>query len=180
MRTGFIAEGVALILVTLSGCATAPSYRTGMPTGGMMGTYGSYSSNQTVNSSSGANTSISDSPDAKQHVHLTILPGMKLGPDGKKHDAFSPANFTLMRGVQTEIIIYNYDDMPHSLTDPALGLNVQAAPSKESGRPGVTTVTFTPTHAGTSTWRCVDPCDLDNGQWAMSHPGYMTGSITVE
>lgn len=81
MRTGFIAAGVALILVTLSGCATPASSGTAMPSGGMMagqsgmggmmGTYGSYSSAQTGNGSGGSNASTSDSPNAKQHVHLT-------------------------------------------------------------------------------------------------------------
>lgn len=115
-----------------------------------------------------------------QDVSLTVMPGGKLGSDGKKHDAFLPADFTLQKGVPVKLTIYNYDDMKHSITNSDLGLNIQANPSKKDGQAGVTTFTFTPKKAGSFTWNCIDPCDNDNNQWAMSHAGYMTGTITVQ
>ena len=114
-----------------------------------------------------------------QHIYLTVTPGMKLGPDGKLHDAFSPANFTLVEGVPAKITIYNYDNMKHSITNSALGINFQTRSSKKNGAPGVITYSFTPKKIGTFNWQCIDPCDLPNKQWAMSHFGYMEGKITV-
>ena len=115
----------------------------------------------------------------EQHIYLTVTPGMKLGPDGKLHDAFSPANFTLVEGVPAKITIYNYDNMKHSVTSSALGINFQANPSKKNGAPGVVTYSFTPKKDGTFTWQCIDPCDMPNKQWSMSHKGYMEGTIKV-
>lgn len=40
-----------------------------------------------------------------QHIYLTVIPGMKLDLVGKLHDAFSPANFTLVQGVPANITI---------------------------------------------------------------------------
>lgn len=115
----------------------------------------------------------------QQEIDLTILPGGKLGSDGKMHDTYSPSNITVVQGVPVKLTIYNYDDMKHSYTATDLNLNVQANPSKKDGVPGVTTVTFTPSKAGDFTWRCIDPCDLENGGWAMSHMGFMEGTIHV-
>lgn len=114
-----------------------------------------------------------------QHIYLTVTPGMKLGPDGKLHDAFSPANFTLVQGVPAEVTIYNYDNMKHSVTSPSLGINFEAVPSKKNGTPGVATYKFTPKKVGTYNWQCIYPCDLPNKQWSMTHKGYMEGTIHV-
>ena len=35
------------------------------------------------------------------------------------------------------------------------------------------------TKEGDFTWQCLDTCDEGNGQWAMSHKGYMMGTIHV-
>ncbi len=115
----------------------------------------------------------------EQHIYLTVTPGMKLGPDGKLHDAFSPANFTLVEGVPAKITIYNYDNMKHSVTSPSLGINFLAVPSKKNGAPGIATYSFTPKKTGTFNWQCIYPCDMPNKQWSMSHFGYMEGKITV-
>lgn len=115
----------------------------------------------------------------EQSVSLTVLPGGRLGSDGKMHDTFAPANFAVTAGVPVKLTIYNYDSGSHSLTAPNLNLNVQAKGSPKSGVPGITTVTFTPAKAGDYNWQCMDPCDSEAGGWAMSHPGYMEGTIHV-
>ena len=114
-----------------------------------------------------------------QQVFLTVLPGMKLGPDGKLHDAFSPADFTVTQGRPVSVTVYNYDNMPHSVTAPLLGLNATIVASTKKGVPAVTTFTFTAAKAGKFLWNCDLPCDDDANGWAMSHPGYMSGYITV-
>ncbi len=113
------------------------------------------------------------------HLTTTILPGMKLGPDHRLHDAFSPANFRVVAGERVDLTILNYDNMPHSFTASGLGLNVTAAGSPRTGVPGVTVVHFTVSRPGTYSWQCVLPCDLGAGGWAMSHAGFMTGSVVV-
>lgn len=139
--------------------------------GGMMGGYYG-SANQNINQNNNQR--------AQYNVNLKILPDSKPGADGKKHDAFYPADFTLKEGVPVKITISNYDDMPHSLTSSALGLNIQAKGSTQDGQPGVTTFTFTPHNAGDYQWICIDPCDLDANGWAMSQNGFMQGTIHVK
>ncbi|MBX5473935.1 MAG: cupredoxin domain-containing protein [Thermoleophilia bacterium] len=98
----------------------------------------------------------------------------KKGPDGKWHDAFLPANFSLKAGVKTTVTIVNYDDAPHSLVSPSLGLNV-VAPAAKGKTPGRITFTVDPKKAGRYDWWCGEPCD----PWAMTHNGYMRGVIKV-
>lgn len=114
-----------------------------------------------------------------QSVSLTILPGGRLGPDGKMHDTYTNPNFTVVQGVPVKLTVYNYDTGNHTMTNSALGLNLQAKPSAKNGVPGVTTVTFTPTKAGDFKWQCMDPCDGGNADWSMAHVGYMEGVIHV-
>ena len=155
------------------GCTTGFGYG-GMMNGGygMMVSYYGNGYNQVPNQG--------DSQKAEYNVDLKVSPGSKLGPDGEKHDAFSPANFTLKVGVPVKITISNYDNMPHSLTSPALGLNIQAKEATSDGQPGITTFIFTPHNAGDYHWLCIDPCDLEANGWAMSQDGYMQGTIHVQ
>jgi hypothetical protein len=114
-----------------------------------------------------------------QQVSLTVVGGIKLAPDGKLHDAFSPADFTVTQNRPVQVTVYSYDDAPHSMTAPALNLNPTIAPSPTKGVPAVTTYRFTPTKAGKFLWSCDLPCDGDANGWAMANPGYMSGYITV-
>lgn len=98
----------------------------------------------------------------------------KKGADGKWHDAFLPANFTVLAGVPVKVTVYNYDDMPHSFTSSALHLNKIIAKGGTS-TPSKTTFTFTPTEAGRYLWWCAPPCD----PYSMSHIGYMRGYVTA-
>jgi heme/copper-type cytochrome/quinol oxidase subunit 2 len=58
--------------------------------------------------------------------------------------------------------------VPHSITAPAAGVNIVVMP-------GVHTYTLVVKRAGTFLWFCTFQCD----EWAMQHPGYMSGYITA-
>lgn len=113
------------------------------------------------------------------YLAATILPGMKRGADGNLHDAFSPATFHLVAGEPAILTVYNYDDMPHSITVNALHLNIVAKPSHKQGVPGITQVRFIVNRPGRYLWYCALPCDLRHHGWAMSHLGYMEGYLYV-
>lgn len=163
---------VAVPALFLAGCGTTSnSTSNANPT--------TAATNTTTNTTNTSSSSTTKPALSQQDISLTILPGGKKGSDGKMHDTYSPANITVVQGVPVKLTIYNYDNMKHSYTSADLGLNVQAKPSKKDGVPGVTTVTFTPKKAGKHGWVCVDPCDKDANGWAMSHDGYMKGTIDV-
>lgn len=121
-------------------------------------------------------------PAAAEAVKLTIKTDAehgKKGPDGKWHDAFLPANFTVHPGAKVTVTVLNYDNGPHSFTSPALStgslINVNLAAGSATA-PKATTFTFTaPTKPGKYLWWCAQPCD----PWAMAHIGYMRGYVTV-
>ena len=166
---------IALSALLVAGCgttnnspnpSTAPANATGQ------------TANQTTASNPTA-TSTNQNTLKAQEIDLTVLPGAHLGPDGKKHDTFSPADFTVVQGVPVKLTVYNYDGGTHTVTNADLGLNLQVKGSSHKGVPAASTVTFTPTKAGDFTWQCMDPCDGEAGGWAMTHDGYMQGVIHV-
>lgn len=181
----------AVPMFLLAGCGTAgntantPNPTTSPTNTQTQNTSGNTSGSSTNTTSTAANTANTSTSTTKapalkqQEIDLTVLPGGRLGTDGKMHDTYAPANWTVVAGVPVKLTIYNYDNMKHSLTSSSLGLNVQANPSAKTGVPGVTTVTFTPTKTGDFNWQCIDPCDLDNNGWAMTQPGFMEGTIHV-
>jgi plastocyanin len=70
----------------------------------------------------------------------------KRGPDGKWHDAYLPANFTVHAGDKVTVTVYNYDDMPHSFTSATLNSSQminQRIPAGAENAPSETTFTFT-------------------------------------
>ncbi len=103
----------------------------------------------------------------------------KLGSDGKWHDAFLPADFTVRPGARVTVTVVNYDTMPHSFTSSTLSsgqLINQVIPAGAAGSPSTTKFTFTaPASPGKYSWWCAMPCD----PWAMSHDGFMRGYVTV-
>ncbi len=127
-------------------------------------------------------------PSNKDNVVLTVKDGLKLGSDGKIHDSFSPADFTIDKGVTTTVTVYNYDDGSHDFVSKDFNLNVQIPGSKKKGDPSVTTFTITPDKDGNFHWDCDVPCDGagnpnkpgSNKGWAMQHDGYMAGVVTVQ
>jgi plastocyanin len=98
----------------------------------------------------------------------------KKGPDGKWHDAFLPADPAITAGVRTTITLVNYDGGPHSMVAPGLNLNV-VVPAAKGGTPGRVSFTLKVGKPGRYDWWCTSPCD----PWAMTHDGYMRGSIVV-
>ena len=110
------------------------------------------------------------------HLTMNVMPGMKLAPDGKLHDAFSPSALTVAAGQKILLTVYNWDNMPHSFSSTPLHENVTLPPSLRNGQPSVTTIAFT---APTATFECIIPCDIPNHGWSMAHVGYMIGTVNV-
>jgi len=110
-------------------------------------------------------------PSAKT-VSLEVVGGSKLGPDGKKHDAFTKTNFAVKVGQPLKLRIDNTDDVPHSITAPVPGVNITV-------QPGTHTYTLVVNQAGHFLWFCIIPCDSDANGWAMQHAGFMSGYITA-
>jgi plastocyanin len=115
-----------------------------------------------------------------QHISMVINPDYKLGSDGKMHDAYTPGDFTVKAGQPVQLTIVNYGKNSHHFVSIDLGIDVPEKGRKSTGDPSIFTVTFTPKKAGNYQWNCVEPCDVRNGNFAMSHGNYMTGSIEVK
>lgn len=99
----------------------------------------------------------------------------KKGPDGKWHDAYLPADFSVQTGQKVTVTVYNYDEGQHSFTSSSLGVD-QTIAGGSATHPSKTTFTFTaPSEAGEYEWFCDFPCD----PWAMTHKGFMRGEVTV-
>jgi heme/copper-type cytochrome/quinol oxidase subunit 2 len=107
-------------------------------------------------------------PPVAKMVALSVIPEYKLGPEGEKHDAFTTTEFAVQAGRPQELRIDNTDDVRHSITAPEAGVNIVVMP-------GTHTYTLLVKHPGSFRWFCAFPCD----EWAMQHPGYMAGYITV-
>jgi plastocyanin len=105
-------------------------------------------------------------------VDLKIIGSYKVGPDGKKHDAFTKTEFAVKVGQPLKLRIDNTDNAPHSITSPVLGVNITA-------QPGVHTYTLVVSKAGRFEWYCMLPCDSDANGWAMQNTGFMSGYITA-
>jgi len=103
-----------------------------------------------------------------QGVSLSVIAAYKPGPEGEKHDAFTTTEFTVRAGQPQELKIDNTDSVPHSITAPAAGVNIVVMP-------GTHTYKLLVKKSGTFLWFCTFVCD----EWAMQHPGYMSGYITV-
>lgn len=101
-------------------------------------------------------------------VYLSVGPGIKPGPAGRLHDAFSITSFTVHAGQPVKLVINNTDNVPHSITSTAAGVNIVA-------RPGVHSYRLLVAHPGKFIWHCAYPCD----PYSMRHLGYMMGTITA-
>ncbi len=128
---------------------------------------------------------------AKPVYKTMIIVGHTLGqkgPDGLSHDTTYGANLSVEKGQKVVVTVYNFDEGPHTITAPALKLNVKipGAKDEEKGIPSKTTFTFTPTKVGSFRWFCTLPCDAGQKYWAMTagksgpgQAGFMAGSISV-
>lgn len=111
-------------------------------------------------------------PVAPKVVSVRVIGGYKLGPDKKKHDAFTVTNFAVKVGQPLTLEIDNTDDVAHSITAPVPGVNITV-------KPGTHTYTLLVKQAGKFQWYCIIPCDTDANGWAMQNAGYMSGYITA-
>ena len=107
-------------------------------------------------------------PPVAKAVSLSVIPEYKPGPEGEKHDAFTITEFSVRAGQPQELRIDNTDSVPHSITAPEAGVNIVVMP-------GTHTYTLLVKQEGRFLWFCTFRCD----EWAMQHPGYMSGYITV-
>jgi hypothetical protein len=103
---------------------------------------------------------------------VAIRPESKLGPDGKKHDAYSQTEFAVKAGRPLTLRIDNTDAQPHSITSTAAGVEIIALPGTHDYSLLVTT-------PGRYRWRFMMVCDTGANGWAMTHAGYMSGYITA-
>jgi heme/copper-type cytochrome/quinol oxidase subunit 2 len=173
---------IALSTLILAGCGAATSNNSA---GAAPTTVPTQTTNQAVSNTSSSASNASQTSDASttalkaQEIDLTVYPGSRLGPDGKMHDTYAQTDLNVIEGVPVKLTVYNYDSGEHSVTAPGLNVNLQATGSTKEGVPGVTTVTFTPTKTGNFDWQCIDKCDGGMTSYAMTHDGYMKGTIHV-
>ena len=133
-----------------------------------------------------ASTAVSSIPKTAD-ITLVVQGDVKLGPDGKLHDAFTPCNFTVYAGQEVDLTIVSYDSGEHTFTSPSLGVNFVVPPSNVTGAPTISNFQFSEATAGVYRWYCTYPCDTDAGGWAMTtgsdgqpdQIGYMGGFLTV-
>jgi hypothetical protein len=126
------------------------------------------SERQEVRAASQAAEQIAALPSVAKVVVLKVIPEGKLGPEGEKHDEFTVTEFAVRAGQPQELRIDNTDEVPHSITAPEAGVNIVVMP-------GTHTYTLLVKQPGRFLWFCTFRCD----EWAMEHPGYMSGYITV-
>jgi plastocyanin len=107
-------------------------------------------------------------PPVAKLVVLKVIAAYERGPEGEKHDAFTTTEFAVRAGQPQQLRIDNTDSVPHSITAPAAGVNIVLMP-------GTHTYTLLVKRPGTFLWFCTFVCD----EWAMQHPGYMSGYITA-
>jgi plastocyanin len=107
-------------------------------------------------------------PPVAKAVALSVIAEYKPGPEGEKHDAFTTTEFAVRAGQPQELRIDNTDTVPHSITSPGAGVNIVVMP-------GTRTYTLVVKQPGRYLWFCTFVCD----EWAMQHPGYMSGYLNV-
>ena len=107
-------------------------------------------------------------PPVAPAVNLAVYAEYKKGPEGEKHDAFTVTEFAVRAGQSQQLTINNTDDVPHSITSPEAGINIIVMP-------GTHTYKLLVKSPGRYLWFCTFVCD----EWAMEHPGYMSGYINA-
>jgi len=110
----------------------------------------------------------SASAGAAQPISLAVVPGGKLGPKGERYDAFTKTNLAVEVGQPVRLTIDNRDDVVHSITSTAAGVNIVVMPGKH-------TYALVVHQTGRFKWVCAYPCD----PYSMDTPGYMQGYITA-
>jgi hypothetical protein len=126
------------------------------------------SERQEVRAASQAAEQFAALPPVAKVVALSVIAEGKRGPEGEKHDEFTVTDFAVRAGQPQELRIDNTDEVPHSITAPEAGVNIVVMP-------GTHTYALLVKQPGRFLWFCTFRCD----EWAMEHPGYMSGYITV-
>ena len=126
------------------------------------------SERQEARAASQAAAELAALPPVAKVVDVSVIPEGKRGPEGEKHDEFTVTEFAVRAGQPQELRIDNTDEVPHSITAPEAGVNIVVTP-------GIHTYTLLVKQPGRFLWFCTFRCD----EWAMQHPGYMSGYITV-
>ncbi|HZD72971.1 MAG TPA: hypothetical protein VE776_03645, partial [Actinomycetota bacterium] len=164
MRRWVVWLGAAIgVVALLAGCSSAASggngagigrngggtMHGGTPNGGGMGP-------AMMGGSNGTSSAATSVPPGAQRVQLVVNPqplgGVK-NPTGAVVDGFIPATFRMRVGVPVAVTVRNYDDMPHTWTSAALGVDA-AIPAGSASSPSTTTFVINPQAAGTFAWRC--------------------------
>jgi plastocyanin len=158
---------IIVSVVALASKSSTTTVQAAAPTSGMSARMASSGGSMPMSASTGK-------PVAVKLVVKSDSEHAVKGPDGKYHDAFIPADFTIHAGDRVRVTVYNYDDMPHSWTATDMGVNQTIAAGSETA-PSKTTFTFTAPSAGKYEWWCALPCD----PYAMSTDGLMRGYVTV-
>ena len=141
----------------------------------------------------GAATNGLASAQSGQQLTATMY-GSKLGikgSDGLPHDTLIPTNFVVKAGAPVTLTIANYDEGPHNIFQPDLGLNLTMKGGIEqpdkSVKPVTTVLNFTASKKGVFRWYCTMPCDEKHGSWDMKpsangpdQDGFMAGYIVVQ
>ena len=124
----------------------------------------------------------------KKVTQTMVIVGHSLGAkasDGLRHDTTLGASFSVPRGSRVTVTVYNYDEGPHTITAPKLGLNVTipGAKNEEKGIASKKTFTFVANKTGKFLWHCTLPCDAGQSYWDMKSPskkiGFMAGYFTI-
>ncbi len=168
---------VGLLTAVLVGCGSTTTTTTAPKSNSSTTT--STATTNTASTSTNGGQSTQSAALKTQEVNLTVLPGGRLGPDGKMHDTYTDPNFTVVEGVPVKLSVYNYDSGTHTISNADLNLNLAVKGSTKKGVPAVSTVTFTPTKTGDFNWQCLDKCDGGMTSYSMTHKGYMEGTIHV-
>ncbi len=103
--------------------------------------------------------------------------------------ATTPANFAKVSGTVGGTELLNgqatssiaADQVSHTLTVPALGINI-VVPAVPAGEKSVTVqATFKVAKSGSFVWQCMAPCGTGQSGWSgpMAEKGYMSGELTV-
>ena len=143
--------------------------------------------------SAGAVTGLAAAESGQQQLTAAMY-GSKLGikgADGQPHDILIPTNFVVKAGVPVTLTVVNYDERPHNIFQPDLGLNLVMKGGIEqpdkSVKPVTTDLHFTATKKGVYRWYCTLPCDEKHGAWDMKtsangpdQDGFMAGYIVVQ
>lgn len=124
-------------------------------------------------------------PTKYAQLTMSVLPPNYQPAGDYQHAVFAPTNFTVYRGQIVNVTVINYEQMPDSLTSPALGVNLIFSPATPQGVPSVSHFQFIMNSTGTFEYWC-GFCHTAAGQYVWAghplnpgQPDLMKGYVTV-